>query len=184
MVASSGSKIRKNRIGQGDDPVQADIVKLDLAFNRLVSISAVGAAIGFGSVKLAAFPRGDFLYLPSVLFIEFAEDPKSASIDENWSGDYSLGTTATPDLTLSGTEVDLLASTALDVASSGNFARARKLLATALANTVIDNSDGSKSVNLNLIVDAGNIADGSTPTIRVKGNLHMAFIPYGKNTAG
>lgn len=175
----TGAKSRTSRFGDNDNPILKDIFKLDVAFNKLVTVNAVGAAVGFGSVALAGLPKGEYLYLPSVLYVEFSEDPKTANIGETWSGDYSLGFTPTADVTITD-NADWLVSTALDVATLGNFARARKLL-TLLNNTIIDNNAGGKGVYLNLLIDAADIGDTTTPTVRVKGNLHMAFIPYGKN---
>lgn len=175
----TGAKMRASRFGDGDDPNLKDFLKLDIPFNKLVTVNAVGAAVGFGSTLLAALPKGELFYLPSVLYIEFSEEPKTTNISETWSGDFSVGFTPTADVTITD-NADFLASTALNVATAGNFARARFAL-TLLNNTFIDNNDGAKGVWLNLLIDAADIADGTTPTVRVRGGLKMAFIPYGKN---
>jgi hypothetical protein len=79
-----------------------------------LSVSAVGAGVGFGSLSLddLALPEGDVIVLGIVANLSFTSE--DANIAATWSGDFSIGTKATIDADLvDDDEANLLPSTAI-----------------------------------------------------------------------
>lgn len=131
----------------------AGAVKETIRINH--SITVAGASgVGFGSVALAGLPQGNILLLGLVISsLQF--NSASASITTTWDGDVSLGTTPASDGTLTGADVDLAISTAIGAAT----ARLSPVLRIpTAAQSIIDNTDGSAEINLNLLVDDASIS--------------------------
>jgi hypothetical protein len=180
MVTAAGSKARRNRVGQGDDPNQARILNLRIPVRESITVVAAGAGVGFGFAILdaAGLPPGDFVVLGGVAWLRFEEFPLSANIIDAWNGDFSLGTSGTADVTLSGNEVNILASTPIGPATTGVIARARYAI-PAVAASVNNNTPGG--LNLNLLIDAADITDATSPIVLVTGMIALALAPLGKN---
>lgn len=154
----------------------APIKKDTILVGSAVSVTAAGAAVGFGAAVIGDFPQGNILVLGSVANFAFA-GPTSGNLVDTWNGDFSLGTTPTADVTLSGTEVNLLASSAIGPATAEVFAKAR--YAGVVTPALYDNTDGSLEINLNLLVDAADITDGATVAITVTGEYYITYIVLG-----
>ena len=183
--AADNKRGKRSRFGAKDDDTLKDVININAPFSKVLTVSAVGAAVGFGSVQLAALPKSELWYLTGRLYVAFQEEPTIAlptgNLSDTWSGDFSLGTLKNADADLADAgDADLLASTARDVATTGGFARAAFPL-TLLNNTLIDNNAGTKAVWLNVLVDAADITDGASANIRVSGILRMVLFPFGKN---
>lgn len=150
-----------------------DIVKQVVNINRSVSVTATGAAVGFGSAVIGDLPEGNILFLGAVGYVQLSGSGADANLDATWDGDFSIGTAPTADVTLSGAEVDILASTALGVATAEVSPRVRAVNAT---QAIFDNTDGSLELNLNVLVDAANIGDGATVALTARGTLQLAYV--------
>lgn len=131
-----------------------------------ISIVAVGAAIGFGAVQIGDFLNKQ-LYIDSIA-ASIAFIKQDSNMIATWSGNWSLGSAPTADLTLSGAEVDLIPSTAVGPAVAGKIAapaspvRVSASLATRLWTA-------AEEVNLNLIVNAADITDSTTAVVKAFG---------------
>jgi hypothetical protein len=157
--------------------VNSPAKRLDLTFEDL-SITVDGATgVGFGSAVCGDLPSGNILLLGAVSYVTFT-GPTSASLADNYDGDYSIGSTATADATLSGTEVDFIQSTALGAATAEVSPRARGTSAAAIAGTVLDNTDGSLELNLNLLIDDANISADDL-VFTADGEIHISYIVLG-----
>lgn len=184
--ALNGERGRKSRFGTHEDLALKSVLNFNVPFSTLLTVTATGAAAGFGSVQLLSLPVSELWYVTGKLYIEFAETPSvtlpTANLSDTWSGNYSLGflKNADADLADSG-DVDFLASTAIGPAVSGAIARSGIAL-TALNNTLINNQDKSKAVWLNMLVGAADISDNTSAQIKVSGTLRMLMFPFGKNT--
>lgn len=154
---------------------QTTVQKLTLPIrNATVTVAATGAAVGFGTAVVGDLPEGNILFLGATGYIQATTD--DADIGATWDGDFSLGTTPTADVTLDGTDVNLLPSTAFGAATAKASPRVRAARATAV---VLDNTDGSLELNLNMLVDAANIADGASAAFTVNGDVQIAYIVLG-----
>lgn len=149
------------------------IVLKDLVCN----VSATGAAVGIGSVVAGDIPEGNVLLLGATGYLQFAgPSGGSTNLVDTWEGDVAVGSVADSDGSHSGGEVDMLPSTAIGPATSEAIARTRLTNATQV---MLDNTDGSLEVNLNLIIDAADITDDQNVDITVNGEIELCYIVLG-----
>jgi hypothetical protein len=162
------------------DARRQEIIKLAIPIRALsLSIESVGAAIAFGTAVIAGLPEGFVNMLGAVAQLEISGPVGSADLTDTWNGDFAVGRTATTDLTLDGTDVDVIPSTAIGPAVAEVSPVTKGLSAGALAGTIFDNTDGSLELNLNLIVDAADVVDDKTVVMTVEGVLHVTYIVMG-----
>lgn len=147
--------------------------RIDLT-GRTVTVSATGAAVGFGSAVIHDFPQGNILLLGIGGSIGFTGSGSDSNLTDTWSGDFGIGSTPAGDATITGADVDIMASTAIGAATSEAIALARYV--EAHGDTILDNTDGSLEVNLNLLIDAANIVDDSSVDITLSGAVDLAYI--------
>lgn len=153
------------------------IINQTIRVNAQVTVTAAAAGVGFGNVALAAFPEGNVLFLGAVANLRFsALGANATNAIAAFNGDYAIGSTADADGTLSGTEVNLVASTALGpaVARVTPFARG-----TGATQVVLDNTARTLNMNLNVLVDAADITDATAVTLTVEGTLDIAYVMLG-----
>lgn len=129
--------------------------------------------VGFGSLVIGDFPQGNILIHGAVAYMTFV-GPTSADLDDDWEGDYGIGTTPAGDATLSTTDINIVSSTAIAAATAEASPRTRATSAVADLDHIVDNTDGSLEVNLSLLIDDANIgADGIDMT--VDGELYLEY---------
>jgi hypothetical protein len=144
-----------------------------------LSVSAVGAGVGFGSLSLddLALPEGDVIVLGIVANLSFTSE--DANIAATWSGDFSIGTKATIDADLvDDDEANLLPSTAIGPAVADVIASARYAAVPVEAAQILE-LDAPEPLKINMLVDAANITDASTGVISVSGDVSVAFVKLG-----
>lgn len=126
---------------------------------RNVAVTVDGATgNGWGTAVIGDLPAGNILLLGAVAYMSFTT--ASASVQAAFDGDYSIGSAPTADATLSGSEVDIIPSTALGAATAKVSPRVR---ATNATQVILDNTDGSLELNLNLLIDDANISADDVP---------------------
>lgn len=141
---------------------------------RALSCTVTGATgVGYGSAVLGDFPAGNILLLGAVGY--FTVTKTTANITATFDGDVAVGTTATADATLSGTDVNVLPSTALGAATAGVSPTVRATNATA---AVLDNTDGSLELNLQVLVDDADI-DAAAQNVTVTGEVYLSYVVLG-----
>ena len=132
----------------------------------------------FGSLLLYTLPKGVITFDASTVYFNEI-DWAGQDIAVGGSGDFALGTTATADATLSGTDVDVCPSTAmLDpfVAGIGRSNAGGFLAARAR----FDGSSTAKAVYLNVIVDDADVSDGASDVVLFTGRVVIDWINHGK----
>lgn len=154
-------------------PTLAKIVKQRVKA-RGVALSIDGATgVGFGAAVIGDLPAGNILLLGAVAYVTITE--ASAGITAVFTGNFSVGSAPTADATLSGAEVDVIQSTALAAATAGVSPRTRGTSAAAICGTVLDNTDGSLELNLNvLIADAEISADDAVASADV--DMEISYV--------
>jgi hypothetical protein len=153
--------------------VAGAIQKTILTFNSVQVTVGNTTGASFGSQKIYDFPLGRILILGGRANLTFNW---AGQIVATGSGDFSLGTTATADATLGGTDVDLMASTAmLDpfVAGIGTG------VGSLVGNTNFDGTGTAKDMYLNLIVDDADVADADSDVITITGTIEFSWINLG-----
>lgn len=121
--------------------------------NLAINVDGV-TGIGFGTAVLGDFPVGNILLLGAMSYIQISKGVAAGTID-TFAGNYSVGSAPTADAVLSGAEVDVIPSTALAAATAGVSPLTRGVQA---AQAMLDNTDDSLELNLNLLIDDASIS--------------------------
>lgn len=150
-----------------------EVIKQNFVIGGTVTVAATGAAVGFGTAVIGDLPEGNILLLGAVAYLSLAGTGSDANLTATWDGDFSIGTAPTADVTLSGAEVDIIASTALGAATAEVSPRVRAVNAT---QAILDNTDGAMELNLNVLIDAANITDDQSVVLTASGVLQLAYI--------
>ncbi|TXH45714.1 MAG: hypothetical protein E6Q97_30975 [Desulfurellales bacterium] len=145
-----------------------------LIFNAVPVTVANTTGASFGSLKVFDFITTKFyLFGGSSKFTRIVWTGED--IAATGSGDYSIGTTATADATLSSTDANIQASTAmLDPfvagvgTGSGFFA----------AGAAYDGSSSAIDLYLNVIIDDADVSDGASDTVLFTGKWEFSGVLY------
>ena len=148
------------------------VTKLRLPINHTITVTATGAAIGFGSVVIGGLPEAYLKIMATAIKVQFL-GPTSANLTDTFDGDFGVGSTPANDATITGADVDLISSTALGAATAE--VSPEKVVADGV-DLVLDNTDGSLEVNLNLLIDAANIVDDTSVAIKAKGFMEIVLV--------
>ena len=141
-----------------------------------LAISVAGTSgVGWGTAVIGDLPQGNILLHGAVSYLQFTS--ADADVQATYDGDYSIGTTATADATLSGTDVNVIPSTALGAATDGVSPVVRGASSGGAVGTVLDNTDGSLELNLNLLVDDANVS--GTADFTATGYIVIAYTVLG-----
>lgn len=139
-----------------------------------VAIRTTGATgVGFGTAVIGDLPEGNILLLGAVAYVKLTK--LDAGTIATFDGDFSVGSTATADTTLDGTDVNIIPSTALGAATAGVSPVVR---ATNATQVVLDNTDGSLELNLNLLIDDASVS-ADDQDFTVNGFVTLAYIVLG-----
>lgn len=140
-----------------------------------LAIRTTGATgVGFGTAVIRGLPEGNILLLGAVAYLQFTK--LDAGTIATFDGDYSIGTVPTADVDVSDPgEADIIPSTALGAATAGVSPMVRGSNATQV---ILDNTDGSLEVNLNLLIDDASVS-ADDQDFTVSGVLSLAYIVLG-----
>lgn len=148
-------------------------------FYKATSLAIVvdgASGVGYGSAVLGGLPQGNIVLLGAVSYMKFTT--ADTGVTTTFTGNYGIGSTPADDATITGTDVNVVASTALLAATSRVSPRTRGVTAAGLAGAVLDNTDGSLELNLNLLIaDATISADDVAFT--ADGELQLLFAVLG-----
>lgn len=159
--------------GLGRGKAQKQIVtKLRLPIEHTVNVAAAGAGIGFGTVVLGGLPEGHLKIMASAINLQLT-GPTSADLSDTWDGDFGVGSTPLTDATISGTDEDLIAETALGAATAEV---SPVHVVPNGVDHVLDNTDGSLEVNLNVLIDAADIVDATNVDLLAEGYMEITLI--------
>lgn len=142
--------------------------------NAALSIAGT-TGVGFGSVVIGDFPQGNLLVLGAVSYIQL--NSADADITATYDGDYGVGTTPASDATITGADVDIIQSTALGAATAKLSPVARGTSAIANSGQILDNTDGSLELNLNVLIDDATIS--GTADMTASGFVVVSYIVLG-----
>ena len=154
---------------------QRMVVKESLQIDVDLSFTGDEGVVVFATVPISFLEEGNVLLLGAVANLTFS-GPTSANLKNDFQGDYSLGSTATADITLAGTDVDVIGSTAIPAATAEVSANVRGVNA---AQAVINNTAAAGVINLNVLLDADEVTDAQTVILTVTGTVDIAYIVLG-----
>lgn len=162
---------RSIKRGGTQAPIQRVTVPVSVTLSNFDGASGVAWDTGV----ISDFPEGNILVLGALLDLTAIE--ADAGIIATFSGNVSVGSTPTADNTLATTEVDVIPSTAFGPAVSSS-ATIRAPSTASQGGTILDNTDGSLELNLNvLIADASISADNAAMTFT--GTLQLVYVVLG-----
>lgn len=142
---------------------------------RNVAITVAGlTGVGFGSAVIGDFPEGNILILGAVANLQFL-GPTSANLVDTWTGNFGVGSTPASDGTITVGDVDMVASTALAAATAELSPLTR---GTGATPAILDNTDGSLEINLNLLVADASI-DANGVVITANGEVYLSYVILG-----
>lgn len=144
--------------------------------NALVSIA--DGAPGFGTAVIGGLPQGNLLLFGAVAYLQFTN--VGSNITATFDGDFSVGTEATADNDLADTnEANVIQSTPMGAATAGVSPNIRSTTATTgfAGPVLLDNTDGSLELNLNVLIDDAAISGAGS--LRALGTLFLAVLPLG-----
>lgn len=136
---------------------QAMIRQLFRIVNKTISV--VDDAPGYGSAEAFRLPEGNILIHGAIGYITLTTS--DADITATFDGDISIGTAATADGTLSGSEVNLVASTSLGAATAKVSPNVRLVTSTSTTGVIHDNTAADVIFYFNLLIDAAAISDAA-----------------------
>lgn len=144
-----------------------------------VEIAITDGNPGVGTAVIRGLPKGNILLFGAVAYLTFTDvDTATEGLIAAFAGDYSMGSTADANGVLSAGDVDIIASTAILAASSVTPKTRGTTGATAFGVPILlDNTDESLEINLNLLIDDASIDDAAT--VRAVGALHIAYVVLG-----
>lgn len=157
------------------------IMQVDI--DHTISVTGDSGAANDGQVVIGDFPEGNVLFLGAVANVQFT-GPTSDELSDTWEGDYAIGTTADANSVLSGTDANIIASTALAAATAEVSPKTRGQTGTdstdgGLLVDIFDNTDGSLELNLNLLIDDAELTDSETIDVTATGELYIAYAILG-----
>ena len=160
-------------LGRGKNPI-GKIKRKTITINEAMSFTGVTDTAVFATAVVGDFEEGNILTLGGVANLTFT-GPTSANLADDFQGDVAVGSTPADDNTVTGADVDVIASTAIPAASS----EVSSVRATGTSVAMLDNTDGSLEINLNVLLDANEVTNGETVEITVTGELEIAYIVLG-----
>lgn len=149
--------------------------KLRLKLNvPLTFTGATGAAV-FDTEAISGMEEGNVCIIGAVANLTF-RGPTSDDLTNDFQGDFSLGTVATANTTLTGAKVNIIPSTAIAAATAEVSANNRGVLA---APVTLDNTDADLDIHLNVTLDADEVTNLEEVVITVTGTVDILYTVLG-----
>lgn len=130
--------------------------------NLTINVTDVSGQSGYGSASAFTLPEGNILLHAAMGYIQLTTS--SANITATFDGNISLGTGSTSDNTLSGSEVNVVSSTALGAATAKVSPVVRLPSETANNGVIHDNTNASLAFYLNLLINDAAISGNAAFT--------------------
>lgn len=146
---------------------------------RALALTVTGATgVGWAAAVPGDFPQGNIYIAAAVSYVQFTKAASATGVQDTFDGDYAIGTTPTADATLSGTDANIIPSSPLGPATSGVSPVARGASSGGAVGTILDNTDGSLELNLNLLIDDANISADSQ-AVTATGYIEVLYAVLG-----
>lgn len=161
------------RIMKNVDQEFIPVKKIRRILDVPITVSATGAAAGWGTVALENLPEGYIKMVGAACHFDF-DGTGDNNVIAAWNGDFSIGSDpSTDNSALAGSQADIIGSSATKVAA------ARKSSDNVFYNAVdalIDNTANDKEFNINMLIDAASIGDDESATLKIQGIFEFTFL--------
>jgi hypothetical protein len=134
--------------------------------DRILTVAAAGAGIGFGTLVLGGFPKGMLHITHAKASLKFTT--ADTDLIATFSGNFYIGTAADADGVASGTENNIIPSTAFGPAVARVTPAATGRLAAPFS-AYLDNTASALRLNLNVNINAADIVDAQSAPLTVNG---------------
>lgn len=125
-----------------------------------LTVTDPGAALAWGSVVIGDIPEGNVLLLGAVAYMKFTT--VAAGVIATFDGFFAVGSApSVSNIALATDKADFIASIALGAATAKVSPLVR---ATNAVQSILDNTDGTLEVNLNLLIADASISATSAFT--------------------
>ena len=151
-----------------------ELIKKRIVISAEMEFTGVTDTAVFATAVLSDFVEGNVFLLGAVANLTFT-GPTSANLTNDYQGDVSIGAAPTADVTLNGAEVNIIPSTAIPAAT----AEVSSVRSTNATPVVLDNTDGSLEININVSLDANEVTNAEAVTITVTGDLWVVYTMMG-----
>ena len=154
------------------------------AIDHTMSFTGASGSADDATVVIGGLPEGNILFLGAVSYLTLT-GPTSADLADDFQGDYSIGTAPnTDDELMFLTDSDIIVGTPIAAATAEVSPKTRSTtnhdaVDLGLLSKIFDNTDGSIELNLNVLLDDGEITNLASVDITAKGVLHIAFAIMG-----
>lgn len=150
---------------------QRQVVQKQVIRVRNFALTVDGASgVGFGTGIIGELPEGNILLHGAVGY--FSMQTANTGVTTTFNPTVAIGSAPTADATLAGAEVDLLPATALGASANRVSPRGRLTQAT---QTVLDNTDNSLEINMNVTVPDADISANGV-VMAVDGDLVLSYV--------
>lgn len=187
-IVTTGGWHAVEQLGEGDIPTVTGLSAVsygagpfryvEVTFqNVAVPLADEAAVVAYGGLKFFDFAEGAVCIVGAVA--NFNVTKTSAGVNADWDGDFGVGTaTASNNATLTGTEQNVIPSTATPQAVSG--ATTAKGVLTTMA--ILDGTTTPVDLYVNFLVDDTdhNVA-GTACNLILNGTLSFAYIWQGNH---
>lgn len=144
-------------LGRGS-PALAPVSKKQFPIVNVPLTVSGATGNGFGTAVIGDFPEGNILLLGAIAYVQFST--ASATVTATWTGSYAIGSAPNADADLTdATDFDIIPAVTLAAATAKLSPIGR---GAQPAQAILDNTDGSLELNLNLLIDDATVsADGN-----------------------
>jgi len=129
---------------------KTEIAFADHAIAMATDDAGTDVYVAYGGSQVYDFPAGAIMILGATSDLDVTKS--SAGIEDDWNGDFGIGTSTAVQEDLTGTEQNIVPKTATPQASAG--ATTANGQSTATENAVVDGTTTAVDVFVNFLVDA------------------------------
>ena len=173
--SGTGVEVKETLLGSGFHQTEFTLT------NAPLSVVSVTTGNGVGGLKIYDFPEGyiNVLGTTSSLSISVATANQADFTDNAPEGDIGIGTVLPANADALGTD-----ATDDDLATAAAFTMTAWTDASVVnppdaATLLLDGSSTAKDVNVNILVDASDIDDGTTSEVLATGTIKVVWLNLG-----
>lgn len=158
------------------EPLVVPVLKKRIVIDESMSFTGITSTVVHQEAVIGDFPEGNILILGATGYLQLT-GPTSADLSDTFAGDFSVGSVPNADVDLADSgEADILPSTAIGPATAEVTPMTRAANATQV---MLDNTDGSLEINLNVLIDADDITNSVAVAIAATGFVDILYSVLG-----
>lgn len=159
------------------NPSVAAVQKLSIPIDKSFDVTGATGVVQRATAVVGDFPAGNILILGAVSYLRLSGPGGSANLTDDFEGDYAFGSAPNADTDLTdASDFDIIPATALPAATAEVQPLTRAINA---GQSILDNTDGSLEINLNILIDADEVTNAQTVAIRAQGALYLSYVVLG-----